>query len=379
MTELWAAGGQHDPFPAYARLRERGHVHQPRAGAGWVICGFSEVEAVLRNPRTFSSEIGGGQMGVAKSMIMKDPPEHTRLRNIVSKAFTPRSIAELEPRIREITVELLDRIDRAEPFDIVERFAVPLPITVIAEMLGIDPADRADFKRWSNAIIGTVPMPQAKLYGEFGDYFGRVLDERRAEPQGDLISRLVSIEGDDALTTDELLSFVMLLLVAGNETTTNLIALATLYLTRFVSARERLVEDPRLIANAIEEILRFDGPVHMVPPRVSKTSANVGGIDLPPGSWITLLLAAANRDPSRFDDPDTFDITRPDASSHVGFGAGIHFCLGAPLARLEGRIALEELLKRAPQFRLANPDAPVAFAASSFIRTIHTLPVVASR
>jgi cytochrome P450 len=158
VTELGLLRDGRNPFPEYARMLERGRVHRPRASGGWVVCGHAEVESVLRDPRTFSSEIGGGQMGVGNSMIMKDPPEHTRLRNIVSKAFTPRSIAELEPRIREITVRLLDEIEPREPFDIVDRLAIPLPITVIAEMLGVDPADRVDFKRWSNAIIGTVPI-----------------------------------------------------------------------------------------------------------------------------------------------------------------------------------------------------------------------------
>jgi cytochrome P450 len=376
MTELGLSTS--DPFPEYARMRERGHVHRPRTGGSWVVCGHAEVESVLRDPRTFSSEIGGGQMGgVGNSMIMKDPPEHTRLRNIVSKAFTPRTIAELEPRIREITVGLLDRIVPGEEFEIVDAFAIPLPITVIAEMLGVDPADRADFKRWSNAIIGTVPMAPVKLRDEFGDYFGRVLDERRRDPRDDLISRLVNITDGEALTVDELLSFVMLLLVAGNETTTNLIGLATLYLSRHPDQRDALVEDPRRIANAVEEILRYDGPVHIVPPRIVTQDTTIGGVDIARGHWITAMLGAANRDPSRFGDPDNFDITRPDASAHVTFGAGIHFCLGAPLARLEGRIALEELLERAPRFRLAEPESPIAFAAGSFLRTIQRLPIVA--
>jgi cytochrome P450 len=376
VTELGLLRDAQDPFPEYARMRERGRVHRPSGRAGWVVCGHREAESVLRDHKRFSSEIGYGRMGVGNSMIMKDPPEHTRLRNIVSKAFTPRSIAELEPRIREITVSLLDTMGRDETFDIVERLAIPLPITVIAEMLGIDPADRTDFKRWSNAIIGTVPMPPAQLEKEFCGYFERVIDERRAHPRDDLISRLVSLDETDALTMDELLSFVMLLLVAGNETTTNLIALATLYLSRHQDQRETLTEDVRKIPNAIEEILRYDGPVHMVPPRVSRTDVVLGDVELPAGSWVTAIVAAANRDPERFSEPDTFDITRADASSHVGFGAGIHFCLGAPLARLEGRIALEEMLTRFPSYRLADPEGPVAFARSSFIRTIERLPIV---
>ena len=378
MSDFGLLSDPANPFPEYARMRERGHVHRPRVGGSWVVCGHAEVEAVLRDPKTFSSELGGGVMsGVGNSMIMKDPPEHTRLRNIVSKAFTPRSIAELEPRIREITVGLLDAIDLDEPFDIVERLAIPLPITVIAEMLGVDPADRVDFKRWSNAIIGTVPMHPMKLRDEFGGYFGRVLDDRRTYPRNDLITRLVSLDDRDALTMDELLSFVMLLLVAGNETTTNLIALATLYLSRHPEQRDAIAAEPRKIPNAVEEILRFDGPVHMVPPRIVRRTVTVGDVELRAGNWVTVVLGAANRDPLRFDDPDTFDIERPDANAHVGFGAGIHFCLGAPLARLEGRIALEEMLARMPSFRLARADDPVPFSGSSFIRTIQTLPVVA--
>lgn len=382
MTEtsgsLWDLGA--DPFPAYARLRERGRVQRPTAGGPWVVSGHAEVERVLRDARTFSSQLSGGmsgdRTGVGTSMIMKDPPEHTRLRNIVSRAFTPRSIAELEPRVREITVELLDGIDLDAPFDIVERFAIPLPITVIAEMLGVDPADRADFKRWSNAIVGTVPMHPEKLRKEFGTYFGRVVDARRVEPRDDLITRLVHLDGDQ-LTEDELMAFVMLLLVAGNETTTNLIGLATVHLWRHPDQRDAMVSDPSLIANAIEEILRYDGPVHMVPPRIVTEDVELGDVALRIGSWVMLMLGAANRDPERFDDPDTFDVTRPDASAHVGFGAGIHFCLGAPLARLEGRVAFEELLARAPRLRVADPDAPIAFSGSSFLRSIASLPVVA--
>jgi cytochrome P450 len=376
LTELGLLSNPIDPFPEYALMREQGRVHRPRTDGSWVVCGHAEVEAVLRDPRTFSSEIGGGvQMGVGSSMIMKDPPEHTRLRNVVSKAFTPRSIAELEPRIREITVGLLDEIVPGEPFDIVERFAIPLPITVIAEMLGIDPADRADFKRWSNAIVGTVPMSPVKLRDEFGGYVGRILDERRAEPRDDLISRLVNITDGEALTTDELMSFVMLLLVAGNETTTNLIGLATLYLSRYPDQRDALAEDPRRIANAVEEILRYDGPVHMVPPRVVTRDVTIGDIDLRAGSWVLPMLGAANRDPARFDDPDVFDIGRPDASSHVTFGAGIHFCLGAPLARLELQTSFATVLRRMPALELVEEPA---WKPGYNIRGLRTLRVRSS-
>jgi cytochrome P450 len=367
-----------DPFPGYARMRERGPVHREGAYGPWIVCGHAEVESVLKDPRTFSSRMGGGGMGsIGRSMLFMDPPEHTHLRNIISRAFTPRSIAELEPRIRELTVDLLDRIEMSDPFDIVEALAVPLPVTVIAQMLGIDPADRADFKRWSNAVTGLTSMSEATLHAEFSTYIERVLDERRHQPRDDLISRLLTTSDAEPLSVDDLLAFIMLLLVAGNETTTNLIGLAAFYLSQDVGRREELVADPTLIPNAIEELIRFDGPVHMSPPRVVTGDVTVGDVDMRRGDWLMVMLAAANRDERRFADADVLDIHRKDAAKHVGFGSGVHFCLGAPLARLEGRIVLEEFLARAPRFRLADPTAPVRFADNSILRSITSLAIVA--
>lgn len=368
-----------DPFPGYARMRERGPIHREGNHGPWIACGHTEVEAILKDPKTFSSRMGGGGgMGsIGTSMLFMDPPEHTHLRNIISKAFTPRSIAALEPRIREITVGLLDRIVPDEPFDIVEALAVPLPITVIAEMLGIDPADRSDFKRWSNAVTGLTSMSTTTLQAEFSGYIERVLDERRREPRDDLITRLMSSTTGEPLSVDELLSFIMLLLVAGNETTTNLIGLAALYLSQQGDQRAELAENPTLIPNAVEELLRYDGPVHMTPPRVVTHDATVEGVELRQGDWLMVMLAAANRDARHFDVPDAFDIHRHNAATHVGLGSGVHFCLGAPLARLEGRVVLEELLARAPDFRIADPAAVVPFAENSILRSITALPVVA--
>jgi cytochrome P450 len=366
-----------DPFPGYARLLEEGPIHRERGVGAWIVSGHPEVEAVLKDPRTFSSQMGGGVMGaIGSSMLFMDPPDHTHLRNIISKAFTPRSIAALEPRIREITIGLLDRIVPGEPFDIVEALAIPLPITVIAEMLGIDPADRSDFKRWSNAVTGLTSMGSATLQAEFSAYIERVLDERRREPRDDLITRLLSADVGEPLSLDQLLSFIMLLLVAGNETTTNLIGLATLYLSQFTDQRAELANDPRLIPNAVEELLRYDGPVHQSPPRIVTKDATVNGTELHQGDWLMVMLAAANRDARQFGDPDTFDIHRRNAATHVAFGSGVHFCLGAPLARLEGRVVLEEVLARWPDFRLADPDALVPFTQSPILRSITSLAVV---
>jgi cytochrome P450 len=363
-----------DPYPAYARLRARGPVAFLEERGVWAVSGFDEVVACLKNHAAFSSRIGDGGSGLGRSMIFADPPEHTRLRGVVAKAFTPRSIAALEGRITAIATSLLDRIDRSA-FDVVSEYAVPLPITVIAEMLGIDPADRADFRRWSAAIVGRDHMDPSTLRREFGSYFGRVLEERRREPRDDLISRLVQANEDEVMTADELMDAVALLLVAGNETTTNLISLATLQFALFREQREAVLGDPSLLPNAIEEVLRFDGPVHMIPPRLSRLETVIGGRTIAPGAFVMVYTAAANRDPRKFTDPDVFDVHRRDAGSHVAFGAGIHFCLGAPLARFEGRVAMEALLGRFPNYELAKPDEPAVFQPNPFLRTIERLEV----
>jgi cytochrome P450 len=366
-----------DPFPRYREIRERGRVQfAPRVRA-WLVAGYEEVASSLRDHETFSSAGIGEYSGIGRSMIFADPPEHNRLRGVVSKAFTPRSIAALEPRIREITESLLGTMKRDEAFDVVGDFAVPLPVTVIAEMLGVDPADRADFKRWSSAIVGNPMGDYMTLMHEFSEYFGRVLDERRREPRDDLISRLVEGNEGSVLSDGELMDAVMLLLVAGNETTTNLIALMTLLLARHPDQREHLAENPALIGNAVEETLRFDGPAHMIPPRTATRDAELGEVVVARGEQILTLIAAANHDPARFSDPDAFDVGRNDASANIAFGAGIHFCLGAPLARLEGRVAMSALLERSPDYRLAEPDQRVEFMPNPFLRAIRRLPIVA--
>jgi cytochrome P450 len=364
-----------EPFVRYEKLRARGSVAQLDGGQMWVVTGFDEASACLRRHDVFSSAIAAGGTGIGASMIFADPPEHTRLRGIVSKAFTPRSIAALEPRIREIARDLLSRWEPGTPFDVVAELAVPLPITVIAEMIGVDPADRADFKRWSSAIVGRILMSPFDLKREFGEYFGRVLAERRREPRDDLISRLAAADEDGVMTEAELMDAVALLLVAGNETTTNLIGLATLQFARFPDERDFVLGDPSALANAIEEVLRYDSPVHAIPPRFAKADTVLRQAEIKAGEWVTVYTAAANRDPKRFVRPDVFDVKRPDAAGHIAFGAGIHFCLGAPLARLEGRVVMQELLAVAPEYELAKPDEPPAFQANPFLRTLERLGV----
>jgi cytochrome P450 len=363
-----------DPYEGYERLRARGRVVFLEERGQWAVSGYDEVAACLRNHAAFSSAIAAGGTGLGSSMIFTDPPEHSRLRGVVSQAFTPRSIAALEGRVSEIAEGLLDRLEGG-PFDVVSEYAIPLPITVIAEMLGVDPSDRADFRRWSSAIVGRTLMDPVTLRDEFSDYFGRVLTERRKEPRDDLISRLAEANRSDVLTELELMDAVALLLVAGNETTTNLISLATLQFAHFRDQRDVVLSDPSRLPNALEEVLRYDGPVHMIPPRLTTTQATLGGETIPPGSWVMLFIAAANRDPEKFTDPARFDVLRPDAASHIAFGAGIHFCLGAPLARLEGRIAMDALLRRFPDYELAKPDEPPRFQSNPFLRTMDELAI----
>jgi len=364
-----------DPFDGYERLRARGRVAYLEERQMWSVTGFAEASECLRHHDAFSSAIGAGGSGLGDSMIFRDPPEHTRLRGVVSKAFTPRAIAELEDRITEIALGFLDRIGD-EPFDLVTEFAIPFPITVIAEMLGVDPADRLDFRRWSSAIVGRTFMDPVQLRHEFGDYFGRVLDERRREPRDDLISGLVAANEHDDMTQTELMDAVALLLVAGNETTTNLVSLATLQFARFRDQREIVLGDPSRLTNAIEEVLRYDGPVHMIPPRMVQQETRLGDATIPAGGFVFVHIGAANRDPEQFERPSEFDVRRANAASHIGFGAGIHFCLGAPLARLEGRVAMNALLEKFPNYELAKPDEPPAFQPNMFLRTLERLELL---
>jgi cytochrome P450 len=294
-------------------------------------------------------------------MLSQDPPEHTRLRRLVSKAFTPRSVQKMRPRIQEIVNELLERIDGRGEFDLVSDLAWPLPVIVIAEMLGIPREDRERFKRWSDAMVATLggdysALDEARRSNEeLVEYVSRVIAERRQEPREDLISRLVAAEErGQTLTEDEMLGTVALLLVAGNETTTHLISNGMLVLLRNPDQLARLRDDPSLLPSAVDELLRYTGPVHTTR-RVAKTDVSLGGAEIRRGEVVIGLLAAANRDPDKYADPDRLDVAR-NPTDHVAFGDGIHFCLGAALARLEGQITIGTLLQRFPNLRLLDDE-----------------------
>jgi cytochrome P450 len=354
---------------------------------------YQDCLAILRDPEHFSSARPAqakdvdsmeqrGPFKGATTMLFADPPVHTRLRKLVSRDFTPRRIRELEPRIRELTNMLLDQVKERGDFEVMRDLANPLPVMVIAEMLGVERELYGTFKRWSDAIIsGDNTLPGTPLPAEFTTsvddlraYFSAQIDKRRTSPGPDLVSALVAAHTEsDALDANELMAFVILLLLAGNETTTNLIGNGTLALGRNPDQMRMLQRDSSLLPRAIEEMLRYDGPVQSTA-RFTKSDLELGGTFFPAGFPIFVILAAANRDPAQFPDPDRFDITR-DPNDHLAFGEGIHFCIGSPLARLEAQIAFSSMLERFPKLRLRDPGAKLQYKGSYFLRGLAGLPM----
>jgi len=378
-----------DPHPYYRRLRERDPVHRSRLAGGWVLSRYEDVLGVLRDPTWSSDERNWARHEVYRargeraglpdfysdnfsSMLRLDPPDHTRLRSLVSKAFTPRAVEAMRPRVALLADELLAKVESRRSMDLIAEFAAPLPVIVIAELLGVPAADHEQFRRLSDQgvkLLGDGPLAEKKL-GVTGmralrDYFAAIVDARRSDPQGDLISALVAAEeAGDRLTLGELLSTLVLLLVAGNETTTKLIGNAILALLRNPQELERLRADPGLMENAVEELLRYDGPVQLTS-RLAREDRELCGRTARRGDQVVLLLAGANRDPSAFPDPDRLDLGRRDVR-HLAFSQGIHFCLGAQLARLEASLALGALVTRLPGLRLA--DASIRWSSNTVLR-----------
>jgi cytochrome P450 len=349
---------------------------------------YADVRAVLMDHATFSSVVPEGMafdeqtkaFGDAPTMLSSDPPTQTRLRRLVSRDFTPRRICELEPRIREIAKDLVDAVECKGEFDVMADLANPLPVMVISELLGVPPEEYRQFKQWSDKVVEAdnalpgMPIPEdiKKAFTELKAYFADEIVRRRKNPGPDLVSALVAAHDEaEALTADELLQFLVLLLLAGNETTTNLIGNGMLALGRKPEAMATLRSKPELIRGAIEEMLRYDGPVQATF-RTAMKDTNVGGTPIAAGTGTFVIVAAANRDPAQFKDPETFDIAR-NPNEHMAFGDGIHFCIGAPLARLEGAIAVETALERFPHLRLKNPDAPLTYKGSYFLRGLSRL------
>lgn len=384
-----------DPYPYYRRLRETAPYYRSPLLGVTVLTRYDDVLSVLRDPRfsvrrsesrVFKRMNPFGELSpefqsmIERNLLMLDPPDHTRLRGLVAKAFTPRVVERLRPRIEALVEELLDRVAADGEMELVRDFAEPLPVIVIAELLGLPREDRADFKRWADelavlvdpvAIVGGFGRVQ-EAFDELCAYLRATFAARRAAPRDDLISALVAAEErGDALTESELISTLILILGAGHETTTNLLGNAVLALLRHPGERKRLQDDPSLGESAVEEFLRYDSPVQGTD-RMAKEDLQLGDARVAKGEFAVLLLGAANRDPGRFAEPDRLDLGRRD-NPHLAFGQGLHFCLGATLARLEAQIAIAALLRRFPDFD--GEHAP-ALRRSATLRGPVSLPLV---
>jgi len=383
----WDPAFRANPYPHYKPLLEGPPRILDLFGPTSMVARYADVTAVLRDHARFSAVRprdpnmpDEGPFKGAITMLTSDPPIHTRLRRLVSRDFTPRRIRELEPRIRELTARLLDAVERKGELDVMRDLANALPVMVIAEMLGIPSDQYATFKHWSDTVItGDNTLPGTPLPPEFHEcsdalrsYFAAEIESRRKNPGPDLISALVAAhEESEVMSADELLAFVVLLLLAGNETTTNLIGNGMLALGRNPEQMELLRRSPELVPRAIEEFLRYDGPVQSTA-RFTKEPVNLGGTELPANAVCFIILAAANRDPAQFRNPDRLDVTR-EPNDHVALGEGIHFCIGAPLARLEGSIAIGSLVQRFPNLRLKRPDETPVYKGSYFLRGLDSL------
>ena len=392
-----------DPYPHYALLRDAAPVYHSRHPDLWVLSRHEDVAVAVRDANRFSSDLNTSssfsdnpfnpaikvpswlaaalrRVVSTRTLLTSDAPEHTQLRRKVSRAFTPKRIAAWEPRIREIAERLIDNIaakSSDESVDLVDDLASPLPTIVIAEMMGVPEDRHDDFKRWSDNLVnglltGGDRMKMLTSAAAISWFFARTVRQRRRRPGDDLVSLLITGEHDaDALSLDELIRFCVLLLVAGNETTTNLIANAMVALLDRPHLWQQIVANPGLAEVAIEEALRFDGPGQGLL-RIATTDITIGEVTIPAGARVLPLIGSANRDPRHWSDPDEFRLDRK-PNDHIAFGSGIHFCIGNALARLEARIAIETLARRLTQ--LAPAGAP-ARIASPVLRGLRSLPVV---
>jgi pimeloyl-[acyl-carrier protein] synthase len=379
-----------NPYPTYAKLRLQDPVHWNFLSRSWVFSRYRDIEAILRDHTRFSNDSryrqGISQAQAASSnpsgpsMLFLDPPDHTRLRALVQQAFTPRALEALAPRIHQIAAHLLDQIADPTAFEVMEALARPLPMIVMAELLGVPTRDLAQFQTWSRqrarVIEPTMTAREQRLATqaayELDAYFLGLIAQRQAVPQDDLISALVAAEAaGDQLSHDELLVMLRLLLVAGNETTTNLIGNGLLALVRHPDQLQMLRSDPSRVAGAVEELLRYDSPVQVLG-RTALQDMALDGRAIRKGQGIVLLMGSANRDPEVFGQPDRLDISRHGPSPLV-FGRGIHYCLGAPLARLEARIVFETLLERFGEMHLLTAEPP--FRDNVVLRGLEALPI----
>jgi cytochrome P450 len=390
-----------DPFPVYRRLRETSPVHRvklPDGQMAWLITRYDDVVRVLTDERfakdafrVLSKEHLARSpwltklftpllLPLARHMLNRDPPDHTRLRTLVQQAFSPRLVERMRSRIETLADELFDRVRRRGRMDLIADYALPIPTTVIAEMLGVPVADRHKFHRWSSAMLAAGAtrfgllraMPSAML---FMRYIRQFIKVRRGDLRDDLVSALITAkDASERLSDDELLSMILLLIVAGHETTVNLIASGTLALLQHPDQLEKLRNDPALIKPAVEELLRFTAPVETATERFAREDVEIAGVKIAHGDLVLAAIASANRDDSQFSNPDTLDIAR-EPNRHLAFGQGIHFCLGASLARMEGQIAIKALLSHTRDLQLAVDPSKLRWRSGLVLRGLKALPV----
>jgi cytochrome P450 len=380
-----------DAYLHYAHLRAAQPVHCLTLSSGrrrWLITRYDDAERALCDPRLVKAgpfdELPPEIRPLTKHMLNCDPPDHTRLRALVRKAFSPRLVERLRPRIQCIADELLDAVAPSGRMDLIDDYAFPLPIMVISELLGVPPSDRAQFRIWSNAVVTGEPITTGEpveawrrtAFADFNGYIRALFARKRADPRDDLISELVTVHAEgDALSEEELLATVFLLIVAGHETTVNFIGNGMLALFAHPDQLHMLMRDPGLVGSAMEELLRYTGPLETATLRYASTDIDVNGVTIPQGDQVVIVLASANRDDTRFACADQLDITRVE-NRHLGFGKGIHFCLGAPLARIEGQIAISTLLRRMPTVCPAIPLDQLQWRPSMIIRGLQSFPVL---
>lgn len=386
-----------DPFPFFARLRAEDPVHRHALSGGraaWLVTRYDDAVKVLTDGRFVKDRANASTPDrparapwvpapfrpLTRNMLDVDEPDHRRLRALVQKAFTPRRVEAVASRVETLAEELLDRAAARGGMDLIADYALPIPTTIIAELLGVPAEDRHRFHRWSSRIVAADRSPWATVRAipaglAFVRYLRRLLAERRATERDDLLGALVRAEADgEGLSEDELVAMAFLLIVAGHETTVNLIGNGALALLDHPDERARLVEDPALLDAAVEELLRFAGPLVLATERYASEDIGVAGVTIPRGELVYVALASANRDEGQFPEPDRLDLAR-EPNRHVAFGHGIHFCLGAPLARLEARIAFGRLLSRFPRVGLAVARDRLRWRGGLVLRGLESLPV----
>ncbi|AKG03428.1 cytochrome P450 [Salimicrobium jeotgali] len=391
-ADLFTHAFNQNPYPAFHSLQQHAPVHRtlmPDGHYAWIVTRYEDVVTVLKDQRFIKdftvfldeeSRAQAHQSIFSRNMLFADPPDHKRLRGLVQQAFTPRMIEELRGRITEIANELIDDMQDRSQIDLIDDFAFPLPIIVICEMLGVPSEDRDKFRTWSNTLVEASNDPEKaekvqQHMQEFTAYLQEWMTSRQENPQDDMISKLIQAEeSGDRLSEQELYGVVSLLIIAGHETTVNLISNGMYALMTHPEQMRKLQEQPGLLRPAIEEMLRFEGPVEFSTDRWASETVELQGQTIHRGEHVLVALDAANRDPEAFEDPDVFDITRG-RSKHLAFGKGMHFCLGAPLARVEAEVSLQALLERFPDLQLSTDASNLEWRPGILMRGLTELPV----